>query len=95
MLLHGRSIAINMAVLCFFALSFIGWISGLSLFVCCKRALIGAIIVYIVGGWAVKAINAILVNAMIENHMNRQERSPFAANHNLEFEERYRGSSNG
>lgn len=95
MLLHDRSIAINIAVLCFFALSFVGWLSDLSLFVCCKRALIGAIIVYITGGWAVKAVNAILVNAMIENQVNRQERSPRAASRNLEFEDRRRDSTNG
>jgi len=95
MLLHNRSIAINTAVLCFFTLSFIGWMSGLSLFICCKRALIGAIIAYIAGGLAVKAINAILVNAMIENQMNQQDRSPFAANRDLEFKDRRRGSTNG
>lgn len=95
MLLHDRSIAINVAVLCFFVLSFIGWFSGLSLFICCKRALIGAMIVYLTGGWAVKAINAILVNAMIENQVNRQERSPFSTDRNIEFEDRRRGSSNG
>lgn len=91
MLLHNRSIAINTAVVSFFTLSFIGWMSGLSVFICCKRALIGAIIAYIVGGWAVKAINAILVNAMIENHMNQQDHSPFAANRNLE----YKGTTSG
>jgi hypothetical protein len=93
MLLHDRSIAMNIAVICFFALSFIGWISGLSLFVCCKRALIGALISYIAGGWAVKAINAVLVNAMIENQMNQQEHSPFVANRNLEDKDRHSGSA--
>ena len=94
MLLHDRSIAINIAVLCFFTLSFIGWISGLSLFICCKRALAGAIIAYIAGAWAVKAINAILVNAMIENQMNQHERSPFAANRELEYKDRQSGGTN-
>ena len=95
MLLHVRSIAINIAVICFFALSFIGWISGLSLLVCCKRALIGALVTYIAGGWAVKAINVILVNAMIKNQMNQQERSPFVTNRNLEYEDGRRGNRNG
>ena len=94
MLLHDRSIAINIAVICFFALSIIGWLSGLSTFVCCKRALIGAVITYIAGGWAVKAINAILIHAIIENQMNQQERSPFASNRNLEYEDKRRGSTN-
>jgi hypothetical protein len=95
MLLHVRSIAINIAVICFFALSFIGWISGLSLLVCCKRALIGALVTYIAGGWAVKAINVILVHAMIKNQMNQQERSPFVTNRNLEYEDGRRGNRNG
>lgn len=68
--------------------------SGLSLFVCCKRALIGAVIAYMAGGWAVKAINAILVRAMIENQLNQQERSSFAANRNLEYKDTRRGSTN-
>jgi hypothetical protein len=59
MLLRVRSIAIHIAVICFFALSFVGWISGLSLSICCKRALIGAMVAYVAGGWAVKAINAL------------------------------------
>jgi hypothetical protein len=68
--LHVRSISISLAVICFFVLSFISWISGLSPFVCCKRALIGAAIAYITVSLAVKAINAILTNAMITSQMN-------------------------
>ena len=71
--LHVRSIAVSIAVICFFGVSLIGWVSGLSPFVCCKRALIGAVIAYIAGAWAVKAINAILINAMITNQMNQQK----------------------
>lgn len=72
--LHVRSIAVSIAVICFFLLSLIGWISGLSPFICCKRALIGAVLAYIAGTWAVKAINAILINAMITNQVNQQEK---------------------
>ena len=71
--LHIRSIAVSIAVVCFFGLSLIGWISGLSPFTCCKRALVGAVLAYIAVAWAVKAINAILINAMITNQMNRQK----------------------
>jgi hypothetical protein len=71
--LHVRSIAVSIAVVCFFGLSLVGWISGLSPFTCCKRALLGAALVYIAGTWAVKAINAILISAMIANRMDRQE----------------------
>jgi hypothetical protein len=71
--LHVRSIAVSIAVTCFFGLSLIGWISGLSPFTCCKRALLGAVLAYIAGAWAVRAINAILINAMIASQMDQQE----------------------
>lgn len=78
--LNVRSIAVSMAVICFFVMSMIGWSSGLAPFVCCKRALIGAVLVYLGGGWAVRAINTILVNAMIANRMDQQDGPGFAAN---------------
>ncbi len=71
--LHVKSIAVSIAVICFFGLSLIGWISGLSPFTCCKRALAGAVLAYIAGTWAVRAINAILISAMITNQMNQQK----------------------
>ena len=77
--LNVRSIAVSIAVICFFVMSLIGWGSGLAPFVCCKRALIGAVLVYVGGGWAVRAINTVLVNAMISNRMDRQDGSGFAA----------------
>jgi hypothetical protein len=72
-----RSIATGIAVICFFSLSFIGWISGLSPFICCKRALAGTVLAYIAGSWALKAINAILMNAMITNHISKQKGQGF------------------
>jgi len=71
--LHVKSIAVSIAVICFFAIAIIGLISGLSPFICCKRALIGAAAAYIAGAWAVKAINAILINAMISSRMKQQK----------------------
>ena len=71
--LHVKSIAVSIAVICFFGLSLIGWISGLSPFICCKRALVGAVLAYIAGVLAVRAINAILISAMITNQMNQQK----------------------
>ncbi len=71
--LHVKSIAVSIAVICFFGLSIIGWITGLSPFICCKRALAGAVIAYIAGTLAVKAVNAILISAMITNQMNQQK----------------------
>ncbi len=78
--LNVRSIAVSVAVICFFVMSLIGWGSGLAPFVCCKRALIGAVLAYVGGGWAVRAINTILVNAMIANQMDKQDGPDFAAN---------------
>ena len=77
--LNVRSIAVSIAVACFFVMSLIGWGSGLAPFVCCKRALIGAVLVYVGGGFAVRAINTILVNAMIANRMDQQDDPGFAA----------------
>ncbi len=71
--LHVRSVAVSIAVICFFGLSLVGWISGISPFTCCKRALLGAVLAYIAAALAVKAINAILISAMITNRMDRQE----------------------
>jgi len=63
---------VSIAVICFFVLGFVGWISDVPPFTCCKRALVGAVFAYIAGAWAVKAINAILMNAMIKNQMDQQ-----------------------
>ena len=71
--LHVRSIAVKIAVIAFFGLSLIGWLSGLSPFTCCKRALAGAIITYILAGLAVKLINAILLSAIITKQVNQQK----------------------
>jgi len=71
--LHVRSIAVSIAVICFFGVGIIGWISGLSPFTCCKRALVGAVLAYVAGAWAVKAVNAILISAMITNRMKQQK----------------------
>jgi len=86
--LHVRSIAVSIAVICFFVLSLIGWFCGLSPFVCCKRALIGAVLAYITGGWAVRAINAILVDAIIANQVNQQNGSGIGANPKMRFKEK-------
>ena len=70
--LHIRSISLSAAVVGFFTVSLIGWISGLSPFTCCKRAMAAAFVVYVVAALAVKAINTILINAMIKSQMIQQ-----------------------
>jgi len=71
--LNVRSIAVSFAVICFFGLSIIGWVSGLAPFTCCKKALAGALIAYVAASLAVKAVNAILINAMITKHIKKQK----------------------
>ncbi len=68
-----RSIAVSIAVIFFFGLSLVGCIGGLSPFTCCKRAVAGAVLAYIAATWAVKAINYILINAMITSQTNQQK----------------------
>ncbi|MHC4322660.1 MAG: hypothetical protein ACYSUX_00135 [Planctomycetota bacterium] len=91
--LHVKSIAVSIAVICFFVLSIVGGFCGLSPFVCCKRALIGAVLAYIAGGWAVRAINAILVDAMIASQANRRDNSGFGADSGIGFEEKGSGGT--
>jgi hypothetical protein len=62
-----------MAVLCFFGLSFVGVFNGLSPFTCAQRALIGAVIVYIVTSLAVKILNAVVTSAIIDRYTNNQK----------------------
>lgn len=71
--LHVRSISVSIAVLCFFGVAVLGGASGISPFTCCKRAMTAAFVAYIVTTLAVKAINSILINALIKTQMNRQK----------------------
>jgi hypothetical protein len=71
--LNVRSIAVSAAVTAFFGLSVAASICKLPPFTCCKRALVGAVLAYIAATLAVKAVNAILINAMITKHLNRQK----------------------
>ena len=76
MILNTKQIAITIAVVIFFILSAIGSFSGLSPFACGKRAIAGAAVAYIMAAVAVKAINAILLNAIIESQINPQKEKP-------------------
>lgn len=70
--LRVRPIAVGIAVMFFFGISAVGCFSGLSPFICCKRALLAAVVAYLAGGLMVRAINAVLVSAIIENQMNQK-----------------------
>jgi len=69
--LNVRSIAVSAAVSCFFAVGLIGWCTGLMPFTCCKRALAGAVVVYVAVALVVRAVNAILTDAMIESQLRK------------------------
>ena len=71
--LNIRSIAVSFAVICFFAVGFAARLSGLTPFTCSKRALAAALLGYIAAALAAKAVNAILISAMVENKMRQQK----------------------
>jgi hypothetical protein len=71
-MLHVRSIAVSSAVVCMFAVAIVGSISGLSPWACCERALMGAVIIYFAAGAGVRAINAILIQAIVDSQVNKE-----------------------
>jgi hypothetical protein len=73
MLVQIRPIAIAAAVLCFFAIGIVGSVCGLSPDTCAQRALLGALGAYLAAGAAVRAINAIVIQAMIASQTNKNE----------------------
>ncbi len=73
MLVQIRPIAVTAAVLCFFAIGIVGSLCGLSPDTCCRRALLGALGAYLVAGVAMRAINAIVTQAMIASQMNKDK----------------------
>lgn len=79
--LHVRSIAVSTSVIFFFGLSVVGWLSGLTPYVCCKRAVIGSLLVYVISSIAVKIINIILIDAIVINQINKHEDSKTNAKH--------------
>ncbi|UCD50013.1 MAG: hypothetical protein JSW27_21090 [Phycisphaerales bacterium] len=69
--LQPRPIAFPLAVIGFFVVSVVGTIVGLAPDTCCKRALVGAIVVYLATSAAVRAINTILTQAMIASQVEK------------------------
>jgi len=71
--LNVRTIAIRTAVIFFFVLSLLGWSSGLEPFTCCKKAVAGAVLAYIAAAVAVKIVNVVLINALVNKQMQRKQ----------------------
>jgi predicted cation transporter len=73
--LDVRKVAVNLSVIFFFSLSIVTLISGLSPFMCCKRAITGAVVVYFVATIALKIINMILIDAMMTKQIEQNKNS--------------------
>jgi hypothetical protein len=73
MLIHVRPIAISLAVIGFFGLSFAGLSSGLTPLTCCKRAFIGAAILYVAVSVALNIVNMILTGAIIDSFTHKRK----------------------
>jgi hypothetical protein len=73
MFINARPVAISMAVVCFFGLSIVAVLNNLSPFKCSERALIGAVIAYVVTSLVVKILNAVVTSAIIDRYTNRQK----------------------
>ncbi len=75
MLLQIRPIAFTTAVIAFFLLGIVGSVVSLTPYTCCKRALLGAMAAYVVALVAMRAVNAILTQAMISSQMSKDQTS--------------------
>ena len=62
-----KQLAIKTAVVSFFVLAAIGWLSGLSNFDCSLRALTGAIAVYVVMIVAGRLLVGVMVQTIVSN----------------------------
>jgi len=71
-MLHVRSIAVSTAVICFFGVGLIGTLSGLAPWACCERAIVAAAVIYWLAGLAVRAVNAILIQAIVDRQLNKE-----------------------
>ena len=76
-----RPIAVSSAVVFFFAVGIVGSVSGLSPFVCCKKALIAAVLAYVLTTIMVRAVNAIITSAIIEHQLNKQREEDGGGKH--------------
>ena len=92
--LNVRSFAVSISVISFFFLSIVGWFSGLSPFICCKRAMIGAAIVYIAAIFIVRVINIILLDAIIKRQVEKEKNINFHTGTILETGDRISDGNN-
>ena len=79
--LHVKSTSVSIAVVCFFVIAFVGWFTGLEPLICGKRAVIGAIIAYIITRILVNIINGILISALVRFRMEQQKKEVSGRGH--------------
>lgn len=68
---RNRSTAVKFAIILFFFLAIVGWLTGASPATCCSRAFGGAVIIYLVIRLAAKAVNAIILNQIVNYKVNK------------------------
>jgi hypothetical protein len=71
--LPKRVIALSSAVLGFFALSFAGVSAGLCPSTCCRRAVLGSIVIYLAASVAVGIVNGVLTRAMVSSQLSKDK----------------------
>ncbi len=64
-----RQLASVTAVIGFFALAFVGWLSNVPIFTCGMRALVGAVAIYVVMGIAGTIVVRIIAEAAVQAQM--------------------------
>ena len=67
-----KSISISLAVVLFFVMAVVGYISNQSVAVSSYRAFIGAVITYLLISIAGKVVIRIVVDAMIDDKVNKR-----------------------
>jgi hypothetical protein len=70
--LNSRKIALKTACLAFLAFGLIGSAAGVQPFVCCKRALAAAALVFFAASVTVKIINHFVFQIIVSHYIKRQ-----------------------
>lgn len=65
--MHTRRIAVTVAIVGFFALAAVGWVSGLSVYACATRALVGAGVLFVLVRLVSRVLLRIVADAIIRN----------------------------
>ena len=69
-----RSTATKAAIALFFIMALIGWFFDNDPSVCAKRALLGAVVIYIVVSFAGKITANIIINAIVDSKLSKLNR---------------------